>query len=397
MGLITGQFNDSFQPIMDGVANVVKNYVYWLNKKYGQSCMVTPSFPAYKDTEDFEVIRYNSIALPNRPPYRLGMPQLDLAFRKKVNCIPFSIVHAHCPFGSGRIALNIAKRRGIPIIATFHSKYYDDFKEVVRNKQIAQLLLKKVMDFYNSVDFVWTVNKATVNTLRDYGYNGAVEVVYNGTDFLPLDDLQKRIDLVNCRLNLFPDDLVFLFVGQHIWQKNLKMLVQSLRYLKDKGVSFKMLFVGKGYAENDLKQMVTELGLADSVMFLGMVLDRDYLVSLFARSNLFLFPSIYDNAPIVVKEAAAVKCPTLAIENSNTAEGIIDGFNGFLSSDDPLVYASKIREITADKQVLSRVGDAASDTLYKNWEKIIDEVNERYIDILNTYNRYNKTMNIKIV
>jgi hypothetical protein len=33
MELIIGQFNDSYEPVMDGVANVTKNYAYWLDKK----------------------------------------------------------------------------------------------------------------------------------------------------------------------------------------------------------------------------------------------------------------------------------------------------------------------------------------------------------------------------
>ena len=37
MRLTIGQFNESFPPIIDGVANVVKNYAYWMNKKYGRA------------------------------------------------------------------------------------------------------------------------------------------------------------------------------------------------------------------------------------------------------------------------------------------------------------------------------------------------------------------------
>lgn len=72
MGLITGQFNEAFTPIMDGVTNVVRNYAYWLNKKYGVSYVITPHFPKYTDREEYEVIRYPLLqrAQKTAVPYR---------------------------------------------------------------------------------------------------------------------------------------------------------------------------------------------------------------------------------------------------------------------------------------------------------------------------------------
>ena len=99
MTLVTGQFNDSYKPVMDGVVNVVRNYAYWLNLKYGKSYIITPAFPQYADNEEFSVkVLQHRIA--QRSPYRLGIPQLDFFIRKRINLIPFDIVHAHCPFSS---------------------------------------------------------------------------------------------------------------------------------------------------------------------------------------------------------------------------------------------------------------------------------------------------------
>ena len=92
-----------------------------------------------------------------------------------------------------------------------------------------------------------------------------------------------------------------------------------------------MFFVGDGYAKEELEAYVKELGLDGTIVFLGKILDRDYLRSLFARADLFLFPSIYDNAPIVIHEAAAVGTPSLVIAGSNASEEIIDNTNGFHS------------------------------------------------------------------
>lgn len=382
MKLVIGQFNDSFPPVMDGVANVTKNYAYWLNRDYGRCYVITPKFPTYDDCEEFEVLRYFSLPLVPRPPYRLGMPGLDLAIRKKLQQIPFDLVHAHSPFSSGQLALQIARKKRIPIVATFHSKFYDDFKSVVKSHHLAQLGVRQVINFFNSVDYVWTVNQASIETLRSYGYTGDVEVMSNGTDFRPLKDMTKALKSVDQQLQIDPTELVFLFVGQHIWQKNLRLLVQALKDLHQKGISFKMVFIGKGVAENELKKLVLDFQLEKAVSFLGMITDRELLKAFFARADLFLFPSLYDTGGIVIQEAAAVQSPSIVIQDSNAAEQIRDNYNGYTSLNDPQAFAQRIREIVSDREQLQQVGKHAQKTICKNWQDIVATVQRRYHEII---------------
>jgi len=384
MGLIIGQFNEAFTPIMDGVTNVVRNYAQWLNRKYCTCYVVTPHFPNYEDREEYEVLRYHSISVPTRPPYRTGLPALDIQFRRRIRTIPFDIVHAHSPFSAGRIAMNIAHKRGIPVIASFHSKYYDDLLGSLKFEGAARFGVSVIVDFYQSADFVWTVNKSTAETLHEYGYKGNIEVFNNGTEYETAEDRKAEGGVVNERLGLKPDELVFLFVGQLVWQKNLKTLVNSLAILRNMGMGFKMLFAGMGYAAEDLKKMVEDLNLADRVRFLGTVYDRAYLRSVFCRADLLLFPSLYDTASIVVREAASQKCPSLLIRGSNTAEGVTDGVNGLLSENTPEAIAQRIFD-AVNQNDLSEIGERAHDTLYRNWESIVDEVYGRYEEIAKTY------------
>lgn len=384
--LITGQFNDSFTPVMDGVTNVVKNYAYWLDKKYGESYVATPAYPGYIDREEFPVLRYYSIPLKKREPYRIGLELLDINFRTTIKNISFDIVHAHCPFTSGAIAQQIARKKNIPIVATFHSKFYDDFKQVLKIDAFAKLCTRIVIDFFNRMDQVWTVSKGAADTLREYGYKGHIEVVPNGTDFDIPENMESLVQKTEKKLGINSSDLVLLFVGQHIWQKNIKLLVDSLSYIK-KQIPYKMFFVGDGYAKEELETYVQKLGLNDRVYFLGKILDRDYLRSLFARADLFLFPSVYDNAPIVVREAAAVGTPSLVIAKSNAAEGIVDNVNGFLSDNDSISYSKRIVEIINKRDELENIGKKAQATIYRSWESIVDEVYERYVGIIKSYKR----------
>lgn len=387
MSLIIGQFSDSYIPITDGVANVVKNYAYWLNKKHIKTYVITPTYPNYIDNEEIDVIRFSSIPVLLRPPYRFGIPFINVRITKKIMKIPFSLIHAHSPFSAGVLALYTAKKRKIPIIATFHTKYYDDFKSAVKSDFLAKIMIKIVVDFYNQVDEVWTVNKSTADVLREYGFRKKIEVVPNGSEFIPpstkeVEEYRRRI---NEAYNLNPEEVVFLYIGQLIFHKNLEVLIHSLKYLRDFGINFKAFIVGIGKDETYLKNLVGNLNLNKNVIFTGKILDREFLKSFYARADLFLFPSLYDSSAVVIKEASSLGCPSLLIENSITSEGVVDNYNGFLSKNHPLLYAKRIKELISDKEKLRRVGEKAKETLYKHWKDIIDEVRERYKDAIERY------------
>ena len=83
-----GIFNDCFPPVMDGVSVATRNYAYWLHQKGEQVCVVTPSADEYEDREPFPVLRYCSIPLIFRNPYRMGLPQFDRHIRKSLNDAP---------------------------------------------------------------------------------------------------------------------------------------------------------------------------------------------------------------------------------------------------------------------------------------------------------------------
>lgn len=379
-----GIFNDCFPPVMDGVSVATRNYAYWLHQKGEQVCVVTPSADEYEDREPFPVLRYCSIPLIFRNPYRMGLPQFDRHIRKSLNELPFSLVHAHCPFSSGKLALQQARMRHIPMVATFHSKYRADFERCMPIKAVVDYLIRDVVDFYNQADEVWIPQASVEETLREYGYRGKIEVVDNGNDFAGTYSDEER-EQVRLQLGLKANEPLLLFVGQHIYEKNLDFLLRSVALLKD--MPFRMFFIGTGYAASDLQDLARHLGLGDRVSFLGRIIERDQLRRYYLAADLFLFPSRYDNAPLVVREAAALHTPSLMLEGSTASAVIRNGENGFLTTENTEEYAGRIRSILQDPDLLARVAQGASDSLARSWEDIAGEVADRYRNLMNRFSR----------
>ncbi len=376
-----GIFNDSFPPIMDGVSLATKNYAYWLQKKNQPVCVVTPKSPNYTDVEDFPVLRYTSIPILGRKPYRFGMPKIDLQFRTEINKMSFGLVHAHCPFSSGNLALRIAREQHVPMVATFHSKYRDDFEHSVRNKFLARQMTNEIIRFFEKADEVWIPQASVEETIREYGFKGKVEIVDNGNDFASKESATPVKKQARADLNI-PDNLiVFLFVGQHIWEKNPRLIIESLAKIND--LPFKMYFIGTGYARENLKQLVDKNGLTSKVEFMGVIKDREQLKKFYAAADLFLFPSIYDNAPLVIREAAALETPAVLVRGSSSAENIKDEVNGFLIEENVESFSAKLRELINSPEKIKTVGINASKSIARSWEDVTEEVLDRYKKLMN--------------
>lgn len=371
-----GLFNESFPPVMDGVAICVQNYAYWMQKKAGGVSVITPNVPGANYSQyEYEVLDYFSVPVPFSHPYVTGITEIDPAFLSKIRKRPFKIVHAHSPFAAGMAAAKMAKHLRIPLVATFHSKYRDNFDRVIPAKPVVDQLIKHIVSFYEHADEVWVPQESVKAVLRDYGYKGPIEVVQNGSDLVG-DYPVSYFTNARKALGIQPDEFTFLFVGQHIWEKNVRLIIEALEKVKD--IPFKMLFVGNGYAAEAMKDMVREKGLDRQVTFVGTVTDRETIKKYYAAADLFLFPSLYDTDGLVVKEAAAAHTAAVMIETATAAAIVTDGVDGFLIPNDTDRFAQLLRELIHDPERVKRVGLQASHSLVRSWEDIVDEVLDRY-------------------
>lgn len=382
-----GIFNDNFPPILDGVALTAQNYAYWLHEKGHDVRVITDYAPKMKQVikaAPYPINFVPSVPIPFRHPYRYGIPFISPLFLHRWNKMQFELVHAHCPFVTGDLAYSAAQKQGIPMVATFHSKYRQDFEHNVKSKAVVDWMVRHIIQFFENADEVWIPLPAVEETLREYGFKGHVEVVENGNDFYtPTALIEAMRKEMREELGLLPEETMLLFVGQHTWEKNIGFILDSLALIKDK--PFQLFMVGTGYAVREIKHRIKQLGLRDNVTLLGNIHDRERLKRIYAAADLFIFPSLYDTCGLVVREAAAMHTPSLMLGNSTAATAIHDGVDGFLSPDNSQEYAQRILTLMEHPELVARVGTKASKTISRSWESVIEEVILRYRDIQESY------------
>lgn len=377
---------DTYYPTVDGAINVVKQYCEMLNQRV--VCKIAApkanKKDEYVDNESFEVIRCASFEAPEK--YRSAMPNVDAEFVQKIVEEKFDILHAQTPFAMGRFAVKIGKKLKIPVIATLHTQYHLDFERVLKgSKPLTKFMVNYISKVYKNADSVWTVSNKACEFLRDYGYKGNIEVVRNGTEYSYPENASELIEKVNKIHGLKGQNNVFIFVGRMAWYKNIGMICDALEKVKASGKDFKMLFVGGGFDLERLKKYAKKVGVYERMIFTGEVKDRKLLQGYYLRSDLMLFPSIFDTAGVVKVEAAAHKKAGIFIKGSCSAELVEDKINGFLCEESVDSLTNAILDVIDRKYYLKEIGEKAYETLYKSWDMLADEVLEKYQKVIEEY------------
>ncbi|MBQ6442915.1 MAG: glycosyltransferase [Lachnospiraceae bacterium] len=396
--------NDSFPPIIDGVANVVLNYAKILTEKLDTEVIVgTPRYPKAEYTGyPYPVVAYPSVDTTKLVAgYRAGYVMHWPEAQALIDFQP-DIIHTHCPAASTLMARIIQNHTGAPIVFTYHTKFDVDIERALGDGLMKKQIIKMMVDNISGCDEVWVVSKGAGENLKSLGYQGECRVVDNGVDFAKGRAEDTLVREVTGQYDLPEEVPVFLFVGRMMKYKGLPVIVDALGALSEKGVDYRMVFVGGGADAKEMQEKVKSLGITldvvnedgtvthtdgvdgktGRVLFAGAEHDRDRLRAWNTRADLFLFPSVYDTNGIVVREAAACGLASVLIKDSCAAEGITDGRNGYLIEENASSMAAMLTDLATDLEKLHTAGQHAMDEIYISWEDSVRAAHARYEEIL---------------
>ena len=103
---------------------------------------------------------------------------------------------------------------------------------------------------------------------------------------------------------------------------------------------------------------------------------------IYARADLFLFPSLYDASSLVQVEAASQHTPTIFIEGAATTATVTNNVNGIIAKNSIDDYANQIEKMITDSEFYNKIADGAFRDLYKNWDDTVKEMYEIYLKMI---------------
>lgn len=369
-------FTDSFLPGVGGTEKAVLGLATALAEN-NEVVVCAPYYSRkYKDDFRFRVLRANSIKITNND--YLAFPFTSCKFKKELNKFNPEIIHCQSVSPMAKYALSYVKKHNIPVVMTVHTKFKTAFERSIKSKVIVNALIKNLVKKLNKVKQVYTVSNDMIDELKSYGYCGEVKVIRNGATFNRINNLEEVKKLAIQKYNLANKENIFLYVGHIVKFKNLEFTINALKIIKDRGINFKMLFVGHGFDDDYFKNLCKKLGLEENVIFTGQITDKDLLSSLYGAGELFLFPSIFDNDPLTIVEAALHHVPAITIKNTGSSERITNNVSGFVVENDVQEFADKIIEAISDKAHLKQIGDEAEKIIPKDWSTTAQEYLNEY-------------------
>jgi len=128
-------------------------------------------------------------------------------------------------------------------------------------------------------------------------------------------------------LNLSQSQRVIGTIGTLEGDKGHSRLFKAVARLKKEGIRCKLLVVGNGSEEGNLRNLVTELNLRNEVIFTGFRIDIPHMIQ---AMDILVNCSDSEAFPRVVLEAMAMAKPVIATDVGGTSEAVVDGLTGYI-------------------------------------------------------------------
>ena len=350
-----------------GVESVLMNYYRNIDRNKIQFDFICDSDSTNIPYKEIESLGGKVILCP---PYQKIFKYIK-ELKKIFNENEYKVVHSNINALSV-FPLYAAKKAGVPIRIA-HSHSTSNKKEWKKNllKNILRPLSKKYSTHYFACTEHagrWLFGDKTFD-------RGLVTVINNGIDVESYAFNKKVREEKRNELNIKDTDLVIGHIGRFMKQKNHEFVIKIFNELYKENKNYKLMLIGQGPLQEEIKQKVKDLKIENSVLFLGQKSDVN---KYYQAMDLFLFPSLYEGLGMVFVEAQSAALPSVASTEVPVIAQVSDRAY-FISLKEPInVWTDKIKEvINQDRTVdLERIKIAGYDIVTE-----AKKLEKKYIDL----------------
>ncbi len=311
----------------------------------------------FKPIGEFELPEYELQKL-SFPPI---MQMLDYIQQER-----FTEIIISTPGPIGLTALLAAKMLNLRTSGIYHTDFPQYIRMLTEDSFLESVAWRYMHWFYGQLDTVFVNSEEYRQSWIKRGFDpGKLQILPRGLDTELFHPSRRDPDFWS-KFGPTDGQVRLLYVGRVSKEKDLDVLAQSYRKLRDEKVPVQLFVVGHGpYAE-------ALAGAVPDALFTGVLRGKD-LASAYASADIFVFPSTTDTFGNVIIEAQAAGIPVIVSDSGGPKELVEDHGNGLVTrSHDVEDFTRAIRELVTNAEKRRAMGVKARESVIdRTWPSAV--------------------------
>ena len=373
VALFTGAYNH----IADGVSLTLNRLVDHLEREGAAVRVFAPTVDEPPVDHAGTLVPVRSLPAPGRPEYRIAMG-LSRSARRELRAFRPNLFHVATPDLLGRSARKLARRWGVPLVASYHT-HFSSYLKYYRLGLLEGALWAYLRRFYRPCRHVYVPSPSMAEVLRHRGVSSGLRLWQRGVDTARFSPERRSLDWRHA-YGIGDDEVVVTFVSRLVREKGLDVFADVIEGLRARGVPHRCLVVGDGPARAEMKARLPR------AIFTGH-LEDDALAHAYASADVFLFPSDTETFGNVTLEAMASGLPTVCADATGSSTLVEDDRTGLLApSGNPGAFLDATTRLVTQTRLRRRMGRAAHQRAQRfDWHAILSRMAGYYDEILNPH------------
>jgi phosphatidylinositol alpha 1,6-mannosyltransferase len=354
-------FSESLLPLVDGVSLTLDHLFTTLQSAGIEFRVYAPFEPRDDVGWAHRVRRVRSFTFPLYRDYRVSLPG-GSATTQDLDAFDPDLIHVVSPTPMAVWAQSYAERRGIPVVATFHTHFVAYFP-YYGARGLEPLGWRILRWFHRRCAATYAPSTSIVEELTRHGIP-RVGLWSRGVDaqrFSPV----WRDESLRAALGAGADKPLVLMVSRLVKEKDLADLAAADRLLRQRGCSYRLALVGDGPMRRRLERELPHAHFAGHR-------SGDDLARWYASGDVFVLPSTTETFANVVQEAMASGLPAVVVDRGGPPGVIEPGRSGLVArAHDADHIADCIGRLMGDAELRAAMGRAARmRALGRSWDAV---------------------------
>lgn len=358
--------SDVFYPRINGVCTSMVTFGAELRALGHEVHMLVPRYGDEPSTD--QITRIPSRRVPFDPEDRFLRAGFALRLEPRLAAEGYDLVHVQTPFVAHRVGVRLAESLGLPVVESYHTyfeEYLYHYVPLAPRRLLRALARRASRRQCNRVDTVVVPSRAMETTLRGYGVSTPIERIATGLraeDFAGGNGAAFR-----ARHRIRDDRPVLVTIGRLAYEKNVDFLLRTLVRVIQSVPDVLLVIAGEGPAEESLRRLCVDLGLAGHVLFVGYLDRGGDLLDCYRAADAFVFASRTETQGLVLLEAMALAVPVVSTAVMGTRDILDAGLGCLVAEDDEEDFARQVGRLLADPELRSRLRREATTYALGQW------------------------------